>query len=894
LPDTFVSDSYLRLRPGEYPLHSNIPEVPGALAFIDVDVGPAAKPSAADLTWITKLIVAAPPGFFLQAAHVLIRWPATVPGATIGDFRSQAKALSDFITDRSARSVPVGIVRFPLAKDPEIVWSHASVVDRDDERRLLARARAAEFGYLLRSGRGIWRPKGYHYRLPSGEHSDTFVRVANAFQRPRDALALATWLHTYASDELAVVIDTFTVLPLVLGLHQAMVAGYYQPGDTINLDDYPANAYEVEHAVAAVRGAPSILGLLSVTSTGTTSHRMAEALSRAQLDYALETLVNRVAPTAGALPNGDDRSPRQAWLGLGIDTRTYASADQCGLCRDPDVARVVYIDPHNFEPLTLTRPDLLTPRVGSAQDNRALWEFYDAVDGVGVHARPHKSTIELRGNRDRLAIRCYPQWLLNPSRYIESTGANQDRFLSLVSDKVANATRRIAESERRAEPDPAKRFDPQRCDLIVTTEADGNEPGFSGFLAAFAKGLGRDDTWPNDRVLRIPRPYGTVPEEMRPAFIDSTHVMVLTLGAVTGTTMQQLLVAVHDEFGRHPRQAGSSEPLVGGLVLHARPEDEREWTVLHNAFTRLEALWRTPLSLWSPFEDERDLLAMAPEAATASSFFRARREFLGGTDTQWEARVQSSSVDPYAVFWGMPLRSGEPNQWAGRNFPRLRPGSRFGFRIRATTTFAAVGSAMQQARLEATPKAAPSWQQFEMPAILRSYFDPPIVASILRWLRPHEAWWGERPEDSANVIAEALARATDEDRKLLLPEILLAAALGKVPKQGIEWLRAEASSVLWAAGNNQALEERKAPWTEEEVEPVKLGLLLLGGQIDRPELVKRLEAVAKRIEDVAADLSAAAEEEGRRRELGTMRFLDLLTTSLPRIEFSDAPLTPSP
>lgn len=887
------SGAYLRLRPGGYPLHSDVPDVPGALVFIDVDVAPSAKPSAAELTWMTKLIVAAPAGFFLQAAHVLVRWPATVPGAGLGDFGAQAAALSEFITTRSARSVPVGIVRFPLAADPDVIWSHPAVVDRDEERRLLARARAAELDYLLRTGRGIWCPANYHYRVPSGEHTDTFVRVANAFQRPRDAVALATWLYSQATDGLAIVTDTASFLPLVLGLHQAMVAAGFQPGDVVNLGDYPANAYEVEHAVASVSGARHVLGLLSVTSTGTLSHRIADALARAEVDHVLETLVNRVAPSAEDFPSLNARGPRQAWLGLGAGSRTYPSGDQCALCRSPDAGRVIYVDPHSLEPLALAIPDLLTPRVGFARDNRALWELYDAGDGVGVHARPHESTIQLRGNRERLAVRCYPPWLLDPQRFGGGEPAHT-QFFDLVSGQVARARERIEAAEKKAEPDPAKRFQPKACELVVTTDEDGKVPGFSEFLKAVAEGLGRNTPWPDERVVAVPRPYMTIPDALRPAFEGASDILVLTLGAITGTTMQQLLVAVHDEVARRSERYEGSDARVGGIVLHARPEDTREWAVLHNAFTRLEALWLTPLPLWSPFEEERDLLALAPEEALASSFLLDRRRFLGGTDPQWEKRVEASVVDPYAVFWGMPLSidSGDPDiRWKGRDAPRLRPGSRFGFRIRATTTFAAVGSSMQQARLEAHPKSAPSWQQFEMPAILRSYFDPPIIAAILRWLRPHEAWWGSRGEDSANVLAEVLARATDEDRKLLLPELLLAAALGKVPREGTDWLRMEASHCLWSAEHSQPLDTGTEPWNPSEVEPVKVGLLLLGGPIDSAQLVEGIKNVVGRLSAVGDRLAAASDEERRRRVLATTRFLELLTKGLAAVELAEGDQT---
>jgi hypothetical protein len=87
-----------------------------------------------------------------------------------------------------------------------------------------------------------------------------------------------------------------------------------------------------------------------------------------------------------------------------------------------------------------------------------------------------------------------------------------------------------------------------------------------------------------------------------------------------------------------------------------------------------------------------------------------------------------------------------------------------------------------------------------MRAIVRSYYDPLILASILRWLRPWEADWGD--EDGSNagsVVAELIARvkATRHDQlRLLIPELLLAVALGKVGSMARETTLAEAQLLL--------------------------------------------------------------------------------------------------
>jgi hypothetical protein len=326
--------------------------------------------------------------------------------------------------------------------------------------------------------------------------------------------------------------------------------------------------------------------------------------------------------------------------------------------------------------------------------------------------------------------------------------------------------------------------------------------------------------------------------------------------------MQQLLVGVHDVL----ETTGDRDTMkVGGIVMHARPETDREWTVLRNAYTRIEALWLTPLPLRSPFEEEELLLAYVPldEAESgASDYLKGRLAFCRDNDADWPRRVAThppAPVDPHAVFWGMPLDGSAATGWSGRDHPVLRPGSRFGHCIRATTTFAAVGSAMQRARLNAPTWTAPAWHQFEMPAILRSYFDPPIVAAILRWLEPHEAWWGDREEDAGNVVAEALARATDDDRKILLPELLLAAALGKVPKSGRDLLLSEADHYIACATRGHRVASGGSPWSDRDIAPVRAGALAVRLRAAAGDHVDRAAGMTKTVAALWAAGSASVD-----------------------------------
>lgn len=73
-----------------------------------------------------------------------------------------------------------------------------------------------------------------------------------------------------------------------------------------------------------------------------------------------------------------------------------------------------------------------------------------------------------------------------------------------------------------------------------------------------------------------------------------------------------------------------------------------------------------------------------------------------------------------------------------------------------------------------------------MGRLVRSCFDAIITCSVTRWLQPGELWWGADRDDTQSVLdslAYLIDQASDgtEEQLLLLPELLLAAAQGKIP-----------------------------------------------------------------------------------------------------------------
>jgi hypothetical protein len=99
-----------------------------------------------------------------------------------------------------------------------------------------------------------------------------------------------------------------------------------------------------------------------------------------------------------------------------------------------------------------------------------------------------------------------------------------------------------------------------------------------------------------------------------------------------------------------------------------------------------------------------------------------------------------------------------------------------------------MGAALSESLDQHQFDGSPEWVQIDLPNAFRSYFDGLLHAVLLRWVTPQRAWWGT-PNDCVSLIDELRGRffGTD-DWPFLLCELLLAAAHGKVPDEGVAQL----------------------------------------------------------------------------------------------------------
>ena len=153
------------------------------------------------------------------------------------------------------------------------------------------------------------------------------------------------------------------------------------------------------------------------------------------------------------------------------------------------------------------------------------------------------------------------------------------------------------------------------------------------------------------------------------------------------------------------------------------------------------------------------------------------------------------------VFWGMTSHDLHQHSVRGRLL--------YGHGLDCLSAYAAIGSTLHFTRLNERPAAAPRWVMFNMGRLVRSYFDAIIACSAIRWAQPGELWWGadrDDPDDVRGSVSFLLAQAaagtddyeTDEstEQVILLPEMLLAAAQGKVPTVAHDLIVASATSAM--------------------------------------------------------------------------------------------------
>lgn len=636
-----------------------------------------------------------------------------------------------------------------VGEQPRLEWKTHDAL-KHEQGDLLRRARAIELTAMLHWGRAIWAPADHHYLLPSGRHAATFIKLMNAIRGTRDAVVISRWLlRHFSNEDKGLVIDTGTLSAVALSLEAELTRAGRRLGRVVVLEHYPRTAIDVQRAVLrAAEGGSGAVAVLSVNSSGQLRDRLHAALTLPTMNGqgAMEILVDQsgsvITPSDSSFEHIDTWTPLESSRPL-ADARTFER--NCALCRDAQRAPIVTINPITFEQEYLPQIKAVAPCLKDPERNRSFWDICSTANALGLDETPDSHVAKYRPRGKRMGVHVRWQHLLN-----------SDSFMANIAKELGSAPLSDYVAPRRPE-----------ARLVLIPQSDAERSGFERLWGNISGLFGVEyyQPFPND---------GEWGSDLRRRVQEAQDIIVFALGVVTGGTLHRARNVL--QTSRH----SSDYERIRSLVVHARASGAREWETLVNSFAwQIKAIWRCYLPARSVLDDEAALLDTVDTDQLDDDELRF-----------WEARKELCSkghVDVKdAIFWGSSPRD------------RLSPHSIYGDRLNAVTTFVAVGAAMEAKRHERY--SVPQRMVFDLSGITRSYYDPLILSSMLRWLLPFEQWWGallpldarrhvdlsSRVEGSASVVNELLWRANPEQRRILIPEILLAYAQGKVPRMEAE------------------------------------------------------------------------------------------------------------
>jgi hypothetical protein len=721
----------------------------GAL-FVDLDArGEGLVPT---LDHLRKV----PPSVTHSLKTVVVRWPVTETSDQAG-LEAVRGRLADLVRKNLHLNARVLILETPASTKPSLSDEEGNVVVDDELVSELCQSELAT--YLLR-GRALWRPRDYHYRLPSGNHSATFVRLADAIVSERDALCMASWLvqHVPETGDLAVVLDSPSLVPIMLGLRVLAKPGAGQIFSTV-FSEYPRTLVDVEVPIRqAQRSGARVLALLSVNSTGSLLDKLHQSFKKLDVDGRIVVAVNKTRARA-------DLHVETTTIWLPLEEPVESSESECRFCREAERSRIVQISPWNFDALVLPKPELFTPDVKGAASNRGFWELCDRLDSVGIGLpidvganRPASTNMNIKVDWKLIAEAAQPEDLALVSAKVASS--MKGAFSDVVAEAQTEQPNRLA---------PVSNLHP--FDVLLIQQDEHSRCGI-GFFDAIASRLpGAPIVLPVDRELN----HAEWPTELQTAVDGAKTIGLVALGVVSGTSIHRTLAQVHDRR----RQTGLYD--VAALIVHGRPESDRSWTTFANPFGPLFFHgWLTFVAeSQSLLTDEKALLSSVEDDADDEE----GNEFL--TNRRDLCTTGAASSSPF--IWGTETNT---------EVLRIRPGSWYGERLRPVATLAAVGSAIQRSRTDPkfAGRGAPDWRQCDLVSVCRSYYDAVIIGAVLRWLTPSECWWGLTQRDALRAIEEVVGQFTgSDDLCVLLSELMIAASMGKVPMSAMEPVKAKAA-----------------------------------------------------------------------------------------------------
>jgi hypothetical protein len=246
--------------------------------------------------------------------------------------------------------------------------------------QLIRAARESELSALLEWSEAIWTPKDFHFLLPSGDHADRFVRVADAFMEPLNIERVADWISYRLRANSYLFVDSPTILPLLQALEirslrndpdgnvsKRLLPLYSIPPERVSLRFAELERWQRDHN----RNESSVISIVSVNATGGYLDRFSQALKTVKDPFPIEQVI---LCDTGSCESGD--------VLCHVDTHRHKASD----CNQESPA--LEVDNRRFTTQVVFGVQVTNlPPYDKISDQRPIIQDLDGVGAFRVHVQ---------------------------------------------------------------------------------------------------------------------------------------------------------------------------------------------------------------------------------------------------------------------------------------------------------------------------------------------------------------------------------------------------------------------------------------------------------------------------------------------------------------------------
>lgn len=234
--------------------------------------------------------------------------------------------------------------------------------------------RSAEILAILDRNGAIWGPHDdFHYEIPSGNHTASFIKLGQALQDPVEITRIGDWILPGLDENVGIVGDNGTLLPLLLTIRNEAREIYNWDIPIRVIDSYPSDPAVIQDVAndlyRDLKPDGRILFLISVSGSG----RLALEIGRLVLPMRHSLLV---------ICDTSDKPLSEALLHKPIECWPV---DNYGKCLTCESKQVLYIDPHSYERVRHIERVSVTMTASAATKHRDFWAAVQRTDAVRLH-----------------------------------------------------------------------------------------------------------------------------------------------------------------------------------------------------------------------------------------------------------------------------------------------------------------------------------------------------------------------------------------------------------------------------------------------------------------------------------------------------------------------------